>query len=214
MEAFPERPDSRLQDFLVSAYLKSKRNDEALQLTWIQFEERPSLDCYKKLHDVASALSRWPEQRNRALERIAEVIAHKESAAMHWKPKIHDYSLRLEIALWENDLDAAWSAAHDGVCDLGLLITLAEALESTRPENAISLYHGVVPSLVAQTSNSAYEKAVKLVRKIRKLMTAANQLRRFDIYLSELHVTFKPKRNFIKLLNAVPRATAGMKLTK
>lgn len=40
-EAFPDRPHDGLRDFLVAAYLKRKRNDEALQLTWIQFEERP-----------------------------------------------------------------------------------------------------------------------------------------------------------------------------
>ena len=40
LKAFPERPDNRLRDFLVAAYLPRKRNGEALQLTWIQFEQR------------------------------------------------------------------------------------------------------------------------------------------------------------------------------
>ena len=72
LKAFPDRPDNRLRDFLVAAYLKRKRNDEALQLTWIQFEERPSLEHYKKLYDVAGKLGLWPEQRNRALAWIAD----------------------------------------------------------------------------------------------------------------------------------------------
>ncbi len=38
LRAFPDRPQDGLRDFLVAAYLKRKRNDEALQLTWIQFE--------------------------------------------------------------------------------------------------------------------------------------------------------------------------------
>ena len=45
----------------MSAYLKRKRNDEALQLTWIQFEEMPILGHCKKLHDVAGKLGIWPE---------------------------------------------------------------------------------------------------------------------------------------------------------
>ena len=40
----------------MAAYLERKRNDEALQLTWVQFEERPSLEHYKKLHAVAGKL--------------------------------------------------------------------------------------------------------------------------------------------------------------
>ena len=61
LKAFPERPDNRLRDFLVAAYLKRKRNDEALQLTKVQFEERPAHERYKKLHDVADKLGLWPE---------------------------------------------------------------------------------------------------------------------------------------------------------
>ncbi|HVC16323.1 MAG TPA: SWIM zinc finger family protein, partial [Rhodanobacter sp.] len=71
LQAFPDRPDNRLRDFLVAAYLKRKRHDEALQLTWIQFEEQPALGHYQKLHDVAGQLGRWPEQRERALARVA-----------------------------------------------------------------------------------------------------------------------------------------------
>lgn len=60
---------------LVAAYLQRRRNDEAMHLTWLQFEERPSLTQYKKLHAVAEQLGIWPEQRERALARVAEVIA-------------------------------------------------------------------------------------------------------------------------------------------
>ena len=108
LNAFPDRPHNDLRDFLVRAYLKRKRNDEALQLTWIQFEERPRLEVYKKLHEVAGKLGIW-------------------------------------------------------------------------------------------------------LRKIGGLMKAQNKSREFGNYLAELRVQFKPKRNFIKLLDDVARATAGTK---
>lgn len=72
LKAFPERPDNRLRDFLVAAYLKRRRNDAALQLTWIQFEERPGLEHYKKLQHVAGKLgaacfgTRWRCRNDRA----------------------------------------------------------------------------------------------------------------------------------------------------
>jgi len=105
------------------------------------------------------------------------------------------------------DLDAAWAAAHDGVCDRNLLIALAGKLEASRPHDAISLYRRVVPPIVEQTSNSAYEEAIKLVRKVSGLMTTQNQARQFGDYLAELRMQFKPKRNFIKLLDGVTRAS-------
>ncbi len=208
LKAFPERPDNRLRDFLVAAYLKRKRNDEALQLTWIQFEERPILEHYKKLHDVAGKLELWPEQRNRALAWVAEVIAREASATSRWKPKpsTPNYSLRVEIALWENDPDAAWESIHAGICDRNLLIALAGKLETSRPDDAVNLYRRVVPTIVEQTSNTAYEEAIKLIRKTGKLMNAQNQSRQFGDYLAELRVQFKPKRNFIKLLDGVARS--------
>ncbi|MHB9101837.1 MAG: SWIM zinc finger family protein [Sulfuricella sp.] len=211
LKVFPERPDNRLRDFLVAAYLKRKRSDEALQLTWIQFEERPSLEHYKKLHDVAGKLGLWPDQRKRALAWVAEVIAREAGATSRWKPKpsAPNTSLRVEIALWEEDLDAAWAAAHQGICDRNRLITLAGKLESSRPGDAISLYRQVVPPIVEQTSNTAYEEAIKLIRKVGGLMKAQNQSRPFGDYLAELRVQFKPKRNFIKLLDVVARSATS-----
>lgn len=210
LKAYPDRPDHRLRDFLVAAYLKRKRNDEALQLTWIQFDEQPFLEHYKKLHDVAGKLGRWPEQRDRALARVAEVIAQEASTTSRWKPKpsTPNYSLRVEIALWEKDLDAAWEAVHKGSCHRNLLIALAGKLEASRPDDAVSLYRRVVPPIVEQTNNAAYDEAIRLIRKTGGLMKARNQSRQFGDYLAELRAQFKPKRNFIKLLDGVARNVA------
>ncbi len=208
LKAFPDRPDNRLRDFLAAAYLKRKRHDEALQLTWIQFEERPGLEYYKKLHGVAKHLGIWPGQRSRALALVSDISAREAVKINHWKPKpsVPDHSLHVEIALWEKDLDAAWAAVQEGVCDRNLLIALAGKLEPARPNDAIVLYRRVVPPIVEQTNNAAYEEAIKLVRKVGKLMGAQKQTGEFADYLTELRVRFKPKRNFIKLLDGVSRA--------
>ena len=122
LKAFPTRLDERLRDFLVAAYLKRKRNDEALNLTWLQFEERPGLEHYKKLQGIAEHLGLWAEQRKRALALVEEVIARDAATIDRWKKQARtpDHSLRVEIALWEKDLDAAWRAAHEGICHRNL----------------------------------------------------------------------------------------------
>ena len=117
----------------------------------------------------------------------------------------------MEIALWEDDLDAAWSTAQEGICNRNLLITLAGKLESYRPGDAVSLYQRVVPPIVEQTGNAAYEETIRLVRKVGGLMQALNQTWQFGDYLAELRVQFKPKRNFIKLLDGVARSTVVAK---
>ncbi|BBP04877.1 hypothetical protein TPL01_12880 [Sulfuriferula plumbiphila] len=81
-----------------------------------------------------------------------------------------------------------------------LLGSLAGKLEASRTGDAVSLYRRVVPPIVEQTSNAAYDEAIKLIRKMGGLMKAQNQSRQFGDYLAELRVQFKPKRNFIKLL--------------
>jgi uncharacterized Zn finger protein len=210
MKAFPERPDNRLRDFLVAAYLERKRDDEALQLTWIQFEERGTLENYKKLNDVAGKLGLWPAQRERALARVADVIAQDASGSTRWKPSpsAPNYSVRVEIALWETDLDVALTFANHGICDRSLLIALAAKLESVRPSDALLLYRRVVPPIVEQTNNAAYDEAIKLIRKMGTLMKSQSQPRQFGDYLAELRMQYKQKRNFIKLLDEVTRIAA------
>lgn len=205
VKAFPERTHANLRDFLVAIYLKRQRGDEALQLTWVQFEESPGLETFKKLHDVAGKLCIWPAQRERALAWLDQSIASEATSTNRWKPKpsTPDFSPRVSIALWEKDLDAAWAAAHQGTCQRELLVTLGKQLETERPNDAISLFRRVVPPIVEQTNNSAYHEAIKLIRRIGPLMLSQQQSSQFGDYLAELRLRFKPKRNFIKLLDAI-----------
>lgn len=204
LQAFPTNTDNRLRDFLVTAYLERQRSEEALQLTWIQFEERPVLEHYQKLHAVAGQLGIWPTQRERALARVADEIARSAATAAAFfksKPATPDYSLRLRIALWENHLEEAWQTAQAGKCDMNLLIQLAGKLETARADDALVLYRRVIPPIVEQTSNRAYAEAIELIRKMAAIMTAQKRPHELSDYLAELRLRYKPKRNFIKLLD-------------
>jgi uncharacterized Zn finger protein len=61
----------------------------------------------------------------------------------------------------------------------------------------------VIPTIVEQTNNSAYAEAIKLIRRIERIMNAQKRSREFGDYLAELRARFKPKRNFIKLLDGL-----------
>lgn len=205
LQAFAERTDNRLRDFLVALYLERGRNEEALHLTWIQFEQRPILEHYKKLSAVATRLQCWPQQRQRALERIDAVIMQTAAIINQRQktPAVPDQSLRVEVALWEKDLDAAWHAVHQGNCQQVLLIGLAGMLPASRAADAISLYRRVIPDIVAQTNNAAYEDAIRLIRRVGQLMSDLEQRDALADYLAALRIQYKPKRNFIKLLDGI-----------
>ncbi|MFY9259394.1 MAG: DUF6880 family protein [Gallionella sp.] len=195
LAAFPQKTDSRLRDFLVATYLKRGRNDEAVQLTWLTFEETPSFHHYLKLHDVTMPLGLWTAQRERALDKVTKTMTYRGHAT--WP----NYALRVEIALWEQDWETAWTAAHEGNCGQSLMLKLAEKISDTRPDDAISVYLDIVPAIVAQGNNGAYQEAIVLVKKIGKLMLNHQHKQAFINYLAILRTQFKAKRNFIKLLN-------------
>jgi uncharacterized Zn finger protein len=207
LKAFPDPTADPLRDFIAAAYLERGRGDEALQLTWMQFERQPRLEQYQKLRQVAERLGAWPAQRERALAELEAATLRAANATSAWKPQPSkpDGSERVRIALWENDLEAAWQVVQQGVCRQDLRLALARQLETSRPADAVALYRRIIPALVEQTNNTAYEEAAKLIRRMGGLMEALDQANEFGDYLAELWEQFKPKRNFIKLLDSIRR---------
>lgn len=200
LAAFPQRTDTELRDFLVGVYLKSGRNVEAVLLTWVQFEEVPGLHAYKKLHAIAQPLGVWPAQRAKALEHLKRTIA---DGAKRWGfARPHNERL-VEIALWEGDANTAWDVLQQGQCDSRWHIAVAGALEATRPDDALSIYRRLIPHLIEQTNNAAYEHAVVLIRRVQVVMARQDSDALFRVYADELRLAFKRKINFIKLMKTL-----------
>jgi uncharacterized Zn finger protein len=198
LQAFPSQPGNRLRDFLAAAYLERGRQQEALELVWIQFAERPVLEHYQKLHGLTAPLGLWPAQRERALAELDAAAARAMPAKSGHLPNAArpDHSERIKIALWENDVEAAWQALQSGACLTGLQLRIAERLAPTRPADAAAIYQAAIANLIGQTKNSAYEEALGLLKKTRTLMPQEM----FSAYLGQLRLSHKQKRNFIALL--------------
>jgi len=58
----------------------------------------------------------------------------------------------------------------------------------------------LISPIVERTSNEAYAEVAALLRRIKKLMNGLGKKAEFRQYLSQVRVEFKPKRNFMKLL--------------
>lgn len=205
VKAFPNRTDSRLLEFLGDEYHRRQRHDAAMQLVWKIFVENNSLEHYQTLKQHADRIHQWPAWREKALGFVrAEIESEKKQPlqkrqAWGWNRNTSDHSFLVQIFLWENDVEAAWREAQTGGCRDSWWMELARLREKNFPADVVPIYQKQVDVLVNQKSNESYSASVKLVGKIRGLMTSLDQARQFDAYLAALRTTHKPKRNFIKL---------------
>ena len=205
IKAFPDRTDSRLCEFLADEYHRRKRHDEAMQLIWKIFTERTSLESYQTLKKHAERIRQWPAWRGKALEFVrAEIEGEKKQFAQKrqawgWTPHPPDHSLLVQIFLWEKDVEAAWREAQAGGCHGSWWMELARLREKQFPADVVPIYQKQVDTLINQKNNGSYAEAVKLLGKIRDLMTRLEQADQFAGYLTTIRAAHKPKRNFIKL---------------
>jgi uncharacterized Zn finger protein len=77
------------------------------------------------------------------------------------------------------------------------------AREEKHPGDAIPIYQEMIAPILKQANNAAYEEAVKLLQKIRELISRLDRVTEFEDYVEALRVEYKRKRNFIKLLDTI-----------
>ena len=145
LASFPDHTDVRLRDVAAKELRRAGRDEEAMDLIWRQFEERPSHASYELLHEHAMASGAWNDWRERALhvmrsiddgERSARAKASKASRTSaptsRFQPVFDSRPASSELVrayLWEGDVEAAWSQAQAGGCSVQLL---AAACRSSR----------------------------------------------------------------------------------
>ncbi|MGQ0763974.1 MAG: SWIM zinc finger family protein [Acidobacteriota bacterium] len=210
LKAFARR-DSRLVEFLAQEYHRRARHDDAMKLIWEQFVESPSLGHYQELKANAlkvQPIANWAGWREKALDRLRNLIAHEKQLEKprdwHWVTRV-DNSLLVEVFLWEKRYDDAWQEASVGGCSDALWLRVAATREEKHPDDAVPIYKEIIVTILKRANNSAYEEAIKLVRKIRELMIRMGRENEFGDYLTALRVEYKRKRNFMKLLEGIER---------
>ena len=176
-----------------------------MKLIWKIFAEHTSLESYQTLKKHAERIHQWPAWRGKALEFVrAEIEGEKKQFAQKrqawgWTPHPPDHSLLVQIFLWEKDVEAAWREAQAGGCHGSWWMELARLREKQFPADVVPIYQKQVDTLINQKNNGSYAEAVKLLGKIRDLMTRLERADQFASYLNTVRATHKPKRNFIKL---------------
>jgi uncharacterized Zn finger protein len=216
-QAFPEKTDSRLREFLAEEYHRHHRHAEAMEQSWALYMDAPNLGTYRQLKEHAARAAgkstrkqqeEWSNWRERALSHLRAMLDERRKEIKTrgnfyaWRGAGDDSTL-VEIHLWEGEVDEALKAAEAHGCSDAHWMNLAESLEQPRPSDALRIYRESLESVIDQKNNRAYEEAAARICKIGKLMERTGRAAEFGEFVDDLHSKHKPKRNFIKLLDAI-----------
>ena len=205
LKAFPERTDGRLRELAAEEYHRKRRHDEAMNLIWAAYTERPGLESYRALKQHAKKAGSWKEWRQRALLETRHRMEsarqeNRKQARPRWMRAGDDHSQLVEIFLYERDVASAWREARIGGCSDTLWLRLAAAREREHPGDAVPIYLKQAEVSVTTTRNSVYDDAVELLVKAAALMKRMGRSEEFVVQLESLRLKYKIKRNFVKRL--------------
>lgn len=185
-------PDTRLRSLAAECHLRAARRDDALELLWANFADRPMLETYRALHDAAGAqLSAW---RARALDRLRQQPKSSSRFADSPFAERAGHSTLVEVLLWEDDVDAAWQAAQAGGCRDRLWLDLARRRSEAHPADAIPILQEAAEQTIGQKKRSAYRVAAGLLAEAYTLTKYCDQEEQLRAYLVRLRSEHKPKR--------------------
>lgn len=205
MRETKDRHDDRLMGFCIGEYLRRRDFDRADALAWQRFERNSTANEFAALMKVAAKTARRDAVRERAIAHMRTLAqqseASKASAKAHWRWQPSPRTELVKLLLADKDDDAAWNTFCGGPVATVVWPEMAAVRAKTHPDDAIMLYHRLLPVAVEQgTGNARYDDAFDVVRKIAALRAARRQQTEFGAELEAIRKTYRAKRNFIKLL--------------
>lgn len=197
-----ERLDD-LVKFCIDEHLRRGDADSVESLAWQRFVRQPGSDAHFELVHVAKRIGRADELTTSALQHLWQLVRTEEAPNAKrlpsWQPPVR--SALVAIHLRQKEADKAWEAFCGGPVDIRLWDKVAAVRGMTHPEEAVALYKKLLPHVVtAGTRGAQYGEAFEIVKAIQELRAAQKQNALFGQELADLRITWKAKRNFIKLL--------------
>ncbi len=75
--------------------------------------------------------------------------------------------------------------------------------KDTHPDDALPIFQREVEHLIQTKNNRGYADAVQLMGQVRELLESAGRPDEFASYVTAVRAAHKPKRNLMKLLDAM-----------
>ena len=212
-----QRHASDLREFLAGALRGRGEAQAAVELFWQAFVLHPSLATYRRLLDEAAEPDSGADDREQPdnpadwQQRCEQELRSRLSRLDGRVPDdwgasnaavLRAADALVEILAYEGRVEEAWNAATVHGCAERMWMTLARAREKTHPSDAMGVYEPRVLELINQKKTHAYQTAVDLMDRIRRLADAANEPDRFRSLLERVRTEHRAKRNVKKLLDA------------
>jgi len=191
-----DRPDRHLTQLTARLLREQGQVAKAQTLLWRAFERDPCMDLYRPLQQ-------GPEGKEGVLDRCVTILQTRiaKQGDSHWSG-LPD--MLVGVLLEAGRTDEAWLAANAHRCHDATLVALAEATYVTHPDQALSAYVGLVDRCVSSTIQGRYEEAIRHLTRLAQLRSMLDREIDQTAHVEALAVRHKMKRNFIKLLRAMP----------
>jgi hypothetical protein len=197
--AFPCKADPTLTEFLIHAYHRAQRHEDATALAWEYFVAMPSRRGYRLLRSVCQS-GAWPAWREKAFAQVRALVAGQRA---HDRSDSCEGDLLIEMLIDEGRVDAALAEAKQSGCSPAAWLDIAAACEAEHPEEAIVIYRNQIEITLQRTGNRVYDEAVARVRKIGELFARIDRPGEFRRWLVELKGRYRARRNLVRRLEEV-----------
>ena len=197
-----------------------RQNDLALAASVAAyfFMQRCDLTNYELVREACQKLSKWDQIRPVLLEFLES--GKFNPAEGNWslpaiglddvdqpieKPHHPRYPELIDIALAENRFDDAVDWFHKAPNHIvsGLDVEIAPKIQDSHPEVALEIWERNIHDLISQVKTKAYQAAMPYLKLMRELMTANDQVNRFERFVKSLRATHKNKRRLMQELDTL-----------
>lgn len=189
------REKTQCDRMAVLIHIQLEEKKQAWQLSLRIFEENVSFDEYQALEILKRELA---IDDDTFLFRAEETL--KKHAGTCWIVNKPADEL-MAFYLSKNELEKAcqWASQHE--ISPNLLLTLADTILDTRPNDTIVYYFRVISQAIERTNNEAYKEAISYLKKLEKILISSPLLlSEFYQKVTELEKKYKVKRNMRALL--------------
>jgi uncharacterized Zn finger protein len=176
--------------------------EENLELLWRNFAMKPTLACYQRLKEFAERSRTWPQWREQAFDHLRRTVRMAaRSTTERRKQKKHatiisDNSEVVGIWIEEGEMEEAWMAARTGDCSDELWMKLAAGRARRNPDEALNVYQRLINRNLGRKDWYSAQQAVKILKRVRRLMRFLNRTEEFDRYVTGLVKRYGDQRSF------------------
>ena len=165
-----------------------KKYSEALQIRWTEYQKTPNMHSYDRLIEMAELAKDTSNWYDRAVDYLKTRFAQK--------PNPYLVSLIAELHLKEQHPELALAQAKQHELRPETLVEIIRANKEKVIE-ILPIYLRLVEYELEQTKNSAYRRAIKLLKEAGELTKNDGPHRKIWFQgVRQLHVKYKVKRNF------------------